>query len=386
MKHLWLFGLLLLPFSLFAQSVTDFDVGVLEITPLGSGNEIHMGRTAEIGRFRLTNRSRKSLLVRQINFRNYGSANMDESFQDLSLYVAGERVSSDAYTDRRNITFVLPEFWIFQGDSAIFSIEGQLIYAKNGKTVQLGIRYKEDIQAEIANTGGFSVRCENCRGTRLKSYELRPGGIYLRSNNYRPAYRYYNSRRRSTAPRYSNYRVSNYTNRRPRINYYRPPSGNQTYNAGSKGVTFFSSYFNAKTGFEVEGIFLEVASGSQVTDKNGNGVTNEAEDFSEVFSDFKLYLNGQLLDSTNDFEVYNGRLGLFFNATTQIWPNTQLLLQGRIKNNGVNGDKVKFRLNGNGLIDPVYLHSYQTVPSQNINGSRTGNFSDVGGSLNIYKR
>ena len=67
--------------------------------------------------------------------------------------------------------------------------------------------------------------------------------------------------------------------------------------------------------------------------------------------------------------------------------NSQLLVTGRVTNNAVNGDKVKFSLGRNGLIDPVYAYSGNSVPSGSIRGGTTSNFSQSGGSqpLSISK-
>ncbi len=379
-------GLLLLPFSLGAQSLSDTEIGSLDFDALGSNTTLRMGEFAEIGRFRITNRGRRTLMVDRIRLRNYGNARLDESFENLGLYTGTEKINDDIQVSRNYITFHVPSTFIDRGDSLIFTVRGQLIYAKsNRRTVQLGVRRKEDILLKEASSG-FFANCQVCEGVRLKTYTLRLGGLNIERSNYRPTYRYYGSRTNSYNPYYGR-RTYRSTDSEPRSYNRRisTPVGRQSYSPGSKDIIFFSSQFSSKVPIEAEGIFLEVSSGN-VSDKNGNGIANEIQDFSETFADFSLFVNGEFVDSTNGFERFNGRTGLRFDSTFIIWPSSQLVLRGRLTNQAQTGDKVRFKLNSNGILDPVYRYNYRSVPSVNINGGSTAPFREVESDLKINSR
>jgi|GEM_PF-5082350 len=235
-----------------------------------------------------------------------------------------------------------------------------------------------DIRASIVGLDNFSVECRDCEDVRSRSKRLRAGGIYLNSRSAYRSSRYYGSNSYYTSLRNRNYNTNRSTSRRNTSrNYYRSPIGRQTFSQGAKGITFFSTYLNSKSPFRVDGIFLSVAGGTQVSDKNNNRQSNDIEDLEETFSDFTLYVNGQREDSTDSFTRRNGQTGLLFNTTMDIPAGSQVLLTGRITNNGVTGDKIKFSLGRNGLIDPVYLYNGRNIDLGNINGGTTSNFSST---------
>lgn len=360
MKHLkyFFFNLFLIPSFVFAQSV-DYEVGNLKITSLGSASTISMGRSGEIGRFRLSNQGRKNLQIESIQFKNYGTADLEKNFESFILYAHNESVGSASFTEKKRVGIALDDFILERGNSVIFTLKAKLVYAKRGQTIQLGIQRTEDLMAR-ENSSGFYATCENCENTKFKTYSLRTGSIYLQnqSSRYR---RYRGSSSRTLLP------TSNRT-------IYSNDRSNRSYNTGSKDVVFFSSFFRTKVSMQAEGVFLAIENSSQVSDKNGNGIGNELVDFEETFSDFRLYVGGEYVDHANNFESQNGQLGLLFETTFEIHSNSQLLLVGRLTQEAQTGDKIKFRLDKNGLIDPVYLHNYDSVfPS----GGSSGNFSET---------
>lgn len=365
-----------LPSSQAQSTVSGFNPGSITIESQGSEGTIRMGSTAPLARFRLSNRTGQNLQLESLRLRNYGTARLSESFENLVITNNGQIVGRAVNVDRQYANFRFENLLVGRGDSLSLAVEGRLIYARTGRTVRLGIQYEEDVKAVLPSSPYFGVPCEDCRGTRFKTQRLRPGAVTINRGNFRTASRFRGSRRSS----YS-------TSSADRARYYRTPVSNRTYSQGSKGITFFSSYLNSKSDFRVEGVFLAIGSGSQVSDKNSNGVPNELADFDDTFSNFTLYVNGRQEGSTSGFEVYRGQTGLLFDDTIDVPGNAQLLVSGRITNSAVNGDKVKFSLGRDGLIDPVYLHSGQSVNLGNINGGTTGNFSQSGGSepLNISK-
>ncbi len=382
MKYfLLVLGFCLAPLSLQAQS--EDNGAYIELQVQGSGGTIRMGETAEVARFRLSNRSGKNITLNRITFRNYGTADLDESFENFVVQNNGATISQAVQVSRNDLTFTFSDVLIDRGDSLVLSVVGRLIYAQSGETVELGIKREEDVLASILGLDYFSLECRDCEGLKGKSKTLRAGGIYLRSTSPYAAYRYYGSARRSSSSSYlrpTTTTSSTSTNTAASVTsrYYYRPAGSQSYSPGSKDIRFFSTYINSKTDSAVEGLFLNIGSGSQASDKNENGVNNELEDFSASFSDFNLYVNNDRVDSTNDFTEYNGQPGLFFNSSFEIPANAQILLTGRITNQAVNGDKVKFALHSSGLIDPVYLYNGASVEPASINGGSSSNYTNTG--------
>lgn len=362
--------------TVVAQDISGFEADFIELQTQGSGGTIGMGETAEIARFRLSNRADKAIALNRIRFRNYGTADLDESFENFQVQTnLGQRLPTQALADRNYVTFTFKEVFVDRGDSVVLSIVARLIYAQSGETVELGIRREEDVQTSMVGLDYFSLECRACEGQKAPEKRLRAGGIYIRSTSPYWSSTYRGSARRVSAASYYNrsYRPSS-RNRSATSRFYYRPAGRQTYAPGSQDIQFFSTYINSKVDTQVEGLFLEIASGSLATDKNGNNRDNELEDFSESFSDFSLWVNNRRVDSSDDFVSRNGQPGLLFNSTFEIPANAQLMLTGRISNQAVNGDKVRFTLGREGLIDPIYLYSGDSVQSNRINGGNTSNF------------
>lgn len=374
MKKLLIAGLLL-PFSVLAQ----YDVGYIQLQSQGIGGTIRMGETTELARFRLSNRTGKVIKLNRFKLRNYGTADLEASFQNFQIENNGNVLASEAIVERKDLTFNFFNTLIDRGDSLVLSVVGRLIYAQSGKTIELGIRRKEDVQASIQGLDYFSLECRECEGLKAHSKTLRAGGIYQHSTSPYQSSRYYGSYHRTIAAPYFDraYNRSKANTNSNTSRFYYRPSGRQSYAPGSKDIRFFSTYMSSKIDIQVEGVFLSLASGSAASDKNENNQANELADFSDTFSDFTLWVNNQSVDTTNDFITRNGKVGLLFNATFDIPGNAQLVLTGRTTNQAVNGDKVKFSLAKDGLIDPVYLYNGDAVNTANINGGSSSNFSSI---------
>ena len=263
------------------------------------------------------------------------------------------------------------------------SVKARLIYAKRGQTVQFGIRRTEDLSL-IDNSSGFAMACNDCEGLRLKEYRLDTGGVYITRQPIYRASSYRGSRLRTATP-YSNVTDSELANTRVlRTNTYRRPTttryiatprGNQQYSPGSKDVVFFSSRTSARTPIGVDGIFLNLGSGSFVSDKDGDGQNTTIDDIDAAFGSWRLLINGVSEDTTNSLETYRGQVGVYFNGSFVLPSNAQIALIGRVKNQAQTGDKVRFGLSRSGLIDPEYLFTGDTV--NNVNGGSRSNYSTV---------
>jgi hypothetical protein len=374
-----LLALLTLPFLTQAQSVSTLDTAYIELQGQGSGGTIRMGETSEVGRFRLSNRSGKAIVLNRISFRNYGTADLDESFENFMIQNNGVTLTDTALVTRNTVSFTFRDILIDRGDSLVLSVAGRLIYAQSGETIELGIRRQEDVDTSMLGLDYFSLECRDCEGIRGKEKTLRAGGIYIRSTSPFQSARNFRSSRRTTASFFNrSYQRPSLRSTSLTSRYYYRPAGNQSYSPGSRDIRFFSTFINSKIDAQVEGLFLSLANGSEASDKNNNGVSNELDDFSDSFSDFNLFVNNQRVDSTNDFMTENGKAGLLFNSTFDIPANAQILLTGRISSQAVTGDRVKFSLDKNGLRDPVYLYNQRSVNTSNINGGSSSNFSSTG--------
>lgn len=367
MKYLGLvFGFLWLPFTLQAQTLENSDPYV-ELQTQGSGGTIRMGETAELAKFRLSNRSEKNIIFHKITFRNYGTANLEESFENLTVQNLNQVISQNSRINQNELTFTFAEVVISRGESLQISIVGRLIYAPSGKTIELGIRRQEDVEASIIGLDYFSLVCRACESIRDKEKTLKAGGIYIRNRSPYASHRYYGSANRKTdsttqkratqisTPRYFSSRTS----------------ARQSYAPGSKDIQFFNTFLSSKVNIRLEGLFLEIVTASQASDKNADGRANQIEDYSDTFSDFNLYLNAERVGSVDNFTERNGKIGLLFETVFEIPPQSSLLLTGRITAKAVNGDRVRFSLNRRGLIDPRYVFSRENLNSNSINSVAT---------------
>jgi hypothetical protein len=385
--HRWL-GVYALGVSLsvFGYSGSTYDLLGIQITPLGSASELSIGTLPEIGRFRITNPSRKKIMLRSIAIRNYGTARLDESLLDASLWISGNQISSRSWIDLKNIYFSTHDYIIGSGDSVIIDVKATVQFAHDGETIQLGIRRPEDFVA-IEVGSGFAVGLPiDSTPAQMKTYTLSPGAISVQRT---PTYR--NSFIRPVAPSsQTNQYIPNsyYSTYLPRVSLpiQSPVStyrmiGSQTRSPGSKEVNFLDFYLSQKMPVRADGIFFEIDASSLSSDKNGNGIDNEIDDFNDTFNTFQLYINGLQEDSSNSIEYYRGQAGVFFDTSFDLLGGeNHFQVTGRIKNNATNGDKLKLRGGNTFLISPEYIYSGDAVPSSKIHGSPTGNSTNVNAS------
>ncbi len=80
--------LFLLPFfvtSVFGIGISGYETAEIEVTPLGNGTHLKVGRYTEIGKFRAKNNSNKKLIIQSITFRNYGNSNLKKIFRERKI-------------------------------------------------------------------------------------------------------------------------------------------------------------------------------------------------------------------------------------------------------------------------------------------------------------
>jgi len=205
------FLLLLLAFPVHGNSISGYELPELEVRSLGQASLIKVGRHTEIGRFQIKNPSRKTLQVRSVRLRNYGKSDLSESLERAGVYVNGEKISTGYATQGRYIIFQFEEgltggFQILGGDRVIVSIQAEVVYARRGDNIQLGLRRAEDL-AVIEKNSGFQLPVAET--FKLKKHDLNPGSLYFRRPSYPGYRRYLRSRRPGLGHRYDTLKPPN---------------------------------------------------------------------------------------------------------------------------------------------------------------------------------
>lgn len=388
MRSLLTAFLILIPsFALAQITSTGYELPTLRLSPMGSNSQIDTGVSQEIGKFRIQNPSRKSILLQSIRLKNNGTANLSRTLENAAVYQNNERVSSHFRVDRSYITFSFsPAHVIRGGDSHILSLKANVVYAQRGDTIQLALKREEDLFATEWSSG-FQVPTSTFS---FPERSLDIGSLGVSRNRYSP-YRFsrYNRSRNSTSHQSSrtkyrsrfsgSNRYSRASRRSPR---YRSSGSfaltNQQFSPGARDIVFLKFHLRGKVGMAAEGATFYVSSQSKASDKDGNGSDNEREDFSRTFSDFRLFVNGDLVDSANDFDEIGGNLALEFDGNMEMMPGSQVLVVGRTTHQAVTGDKLKLNFSTKDFHDPTYLYNRSSVPSSNRNGNVNSREVQVG--------
>jgi hypothetical protein len=185
--------LLMLSLSIFvmktpvttALSISGYQASQIVITAKGSDGNILMGRTAPVAQFLVQNRGDKNLALEYLNLKNYGNADLTESFGRWQVLINGQTVQAWIWTERKNIRMVFPEPVIIgRGDSVRIEIAAQLIGARTNRDVQLGLRRSDDIDLREINTGAYGKVITDTP-IKFATQKLRPGGINIRRQSRR---------------------------------------------------------------------------------------------------------------------------------------------------------------------------------------------------------
>ena len=182
-----------------AASISGYELPELQVQSLGQASLIKIGRFTEIGRFQIKNPSRKTLNVRSVRLKNYGKSDLGESLERAGVYVNGEKISTGYVTQGRFIIFHFEEaltggFQILGDDRVIVSVQAEVVYARRGDSIQLGLRRTEDLEVVEQNSGFQLPVAETFK---LSKHQLNPGSLHFR----RPSYQGYRRYRYSKKPR-----------------------------------------------------------------------------------------------------------------------------------------------------------------------------------------
>lgn len=303
------------------QQVASIDISEVQFQVSGSSGNIRMGRVGEIGKFRLVNKGSKEVQLQSIRFRNYGNSNLEKSFDTFLLQNNGQEIQIQTFVEGDYITLQFENFFLGGGDSVLFSLRARLIYAQGNESVQLGIQRAEDFVASVKGTD-FGARLTGFEGVQLQEHTLSPGGIL-------------SSVRQSIRSTYRNYR-------RSRTSMVSPLPVLDVSIPGARDVVFLSTFFTQKNSFSVEGVFIPLKSGTDVSDKDDNGIDNEISDIEQTYNSFQLFIDDHEVDSTNNFTSYDGQIGLMFDTNFDIEPQSQMRIVGRITYQALSGDKLAF--------------------------------------------
>ena len=376
------------------MEVADYEVSQIQFSILGSNTTIDVGDSfIEIGKFRMLNASNtnKDVEVRAITFKNDGSAEVEDTLENVALYVSGEQVSAETIIDGDYVTFRLDNgvtggYVIEDGDSRIFSIRADIVSAEKGDTLEFKVDNFEDIVGVEIGTA-FGIKALYGSGasdsaTCTSTSEAEDECATLRE----------------------------YTIDSGDLNVSRDSSslGNQQYAPGSNDVVVLTARLVVDQPLLVDGVTLRVAEGtveetddaritlgaSTASDDSNSGMTALVAALNDNYDNFRLYLDDKLIDSENDFvEVSEGDAGttrttdaaLEFSTTFEIAGTTILKLVANIQDGagktGENGtiveEQLKMSLFASDFSSPEYISTGDQVESNQLLGSAEGSFVEV---------
>lgn len=277
----------------------------------GNPGRLRYGRNNRLGRFRIQNPGRKTISLGSISLKNIGTADVGEIFSNITLRTSrGEVVSYAQNVDRKNIGFNFEHFYLRGGENVVLEIWGVFEGGHQGETIQFILDDEDDLRGTVSSGLRTSTQRQNSMTRRT---QIDDGPIsYGRS-------------------RYQSHNTQHLWNR--------------NYNPGTKDIVFLSKNIRHNSPIFIEDeLYVLVANGSQVGDKNGNGLKNEQVDFEATFEDFKLYIDGKFHDSADDFEIINGQLAIHFRADIELYNTANFIVTGRISRQAKNGDRLRLQL------------------------------------------
>ncbi|PID70736.1 hypothetical protein CSB37_01470 [bacterium DOLZORAL124_38_8] len=315
------------------MEVANYKVTNLEFTPFTSNADVEVGdQFAEIGKFKLQNDSKnnKAVEVRAITLKNMGSAEIGETLENAVLYVAGKQVSvGKAIIDGDYITFRLDNgttggYVINDGLTKIFSVRADIVMAEKKDTVQFKIDNYEDVVAIEASTA-FGVR--TVVGTKDAEDAPTEMGVFtIKSGD---------------------------------LNVSRDPSSlaSQDVAQTTNDVQLLKARVVAEQGVAVDGVKVK----AKVENKGGVA----------PFKNFKLYVNGKLVDSVE--KVEGGYLD--FSSAFELTGTSVLEVKANVDTKAKNDAFIKLDLMANDFDAPEYISNGDVIDSKY--GSASGSVVTV---------
>ncbi len=367
------------------MEISNYEVTQIGFASRGSDTRVDVGDSfVEIGKFELQNESsrNKDAECRAITFKNDGQAQLAEIGENYGLYVSGEQVSAESIVDGDYVTFRLDNgvtggYVIEDGDTRVFSVRADIVSAEDGDAINFKVDNFEDIVCvEIGTSFGAKAVSNNDNmrtfaGTTTRT--VTEAGKETASCEGEDA--------EDGCARLMAYEIDSGD-----LNVARDASslGDQQYAPGSNDVVVLTARLVVDQPLIVDGVKLRVATGTEIMKEsfvNSQSVqfaTTNIEDLNAQFDNFRLFLNGKLLDSENEFEGANiDGAYLDFDTTFEIAGTSVLKLVANVDSDARTDTKLKMSLEAKDFRSPEYISTGDQVSPDELLGSARGSVIEV---------
>lgn len=371
------------------MEVAEYEVSQIKFSRLGSDATIDVGDNfIEIGKFRMLNASNtnKDVELRAITFKNDGTTEIEDSLENVALYVSGEQVSAETIIDGDYVTFRLDNgvtggYIIEDGDSRIFSMRADIVSAEKNDSINFKVDNFEDIVGvEIGTAFGVKAISSDTNGLTLGNDSDGDAETTVDTTTTCT-----NENAEDACARLRAYTVDSGD-----LNISRDPAslGNQQYAPGSNDVVFLTTRVVVDQPLIVDGIRVDVSSTTGVA---ATASLNADQVLDTYFDNFRLFLNDKLVDSENDFTdgastALTTDSYLDFNTTFEIAGTSILKVVGNLTDGAATGAKIKLEVENTAFTSPEYISTGDQVTSTQVLGSAQGSFVEVNVSELIITR
>ena len=365
------------------MEIADYEVSQMRLTALGSDSTIDVGDNfIEIGKFRLLNDSNtnKDIELRAITFKNDGTAELEDTLENVALYVSGEQVSAETIIDGDYVTFRLDNgvtggYIVEDGDSRIFSMRADIVSAEKDDTINFKVDNFEDIVGvEVGTSFGVKAVAGDSGLSLTTGASATTSSASCTSG--------------TSAAEDDCARLRAYNIDAGDLNVSRDPSslGNQEYAPGSNDVVFMTARVVVDQPMILDGVTVRVNENSAVADKSADSDTTASNlsDFNVAFDNFRLFINDKLVDSENDFKLKAGGVDgtvtdyeLVFNTTFELAGTSIIKLVGNVEDDAATGDQVRVKLLAEDFESPEYISTGDQVESSQLLGSAEASFVEI---------
>lgn len=169
------------------MTTADYEVANVHYEPTtGASQEYKVGDTnVELGRFTLTNKKDRDLLLKAIAIRNGGAGDISKNLSNLALYRGSDKVSSTYTVLDRDLTFVLSGELSSNGSNT-FILRGDIIGAEDiTNSFQFQLRNTQDlVLSEKATSFDAKVTFKNTSDGYMRTYAIKGSDVTLTKKTY----------------------------------------------------------------------------------------------------------------------------------------------------------------------------------------------------------